>query len=136
MVAHQVSVLQKRRQIRGTVTPTYYSPSSGMLHITRFRLFRSLLISSCDRELHLPKEDTKRDQKSLNLVVYNRPEEGEAAKTRRQALKTLTTEISDAVETALNKYDDKGVKKKVLDIPVAAERLGKFVADHTKPRPV
>ena len=60
----------------------------------------------------MPKEDTKRDQKSLNLVVYNQPEEGETAKTRRQALKTLTTEISDAVETALNKYDDKGVKKK------------------------
>ena len=97
-----------------------------------------------------------RYQKSLNLVVYNTPEEGETAnslsmvvnsgcvqgpkegetaKTRRQALKPLTTEFSAAVETTLNKYDDKDVRN-LVDIPVAAERLGKFVADCTKPRTI
>ncbi len=80
-------------------------------------------------------EKIKRDQKSLNLVMYNIPEEGERAKNRFEVLKTLNTELDTAVETALDKYGEKDLEKLFTCI-VAAERIGKFVADRTKPRPV
>jgi len=80
-------------------------------------------------------EKIKRDQKSLNLVMYNIPEEGERAKNRFEALKTLNTELHTAVETALDKHGEKDLEK-LFTCLVAAERIGKFVADRTKPRPV
>ncbi len=80
-------------------------------------------------------EKIKRDQKSLNLVMYNIPEEGERAKNRFEAMNTLDTELNAAVETALNKHGEKDMQK-LFAPPLAAERIGKFVADRTKPRPV
>ncbi len=50
-------------------------------------------------------------------------------------LYTLNTEFTAAVGTAMNKYDDKDMQK-VLQFPVPAEHIGKFVADRTKSRPV
>ena len=44
----------------------------------------------------------KRDHKSLNLVMYNIPEEGETAKNRLEALKSLHTALNIAAETALD----------------------------------
>jgi len=80
-------------------------------------------------------EKIKRDQKSLNLVMYNIPEEGERAKNRFEAMNTLDTELDAAIETALNKHGEKDMKK-LFAPPVAAERRIKFVADRLKPRPV
>ena len=77
-------------------------------------------------------EKIKRDQKSLNLFMYNIPEEGERAKNRFEAMKTLDTELNAAFKTAFNKHGD----KELFAPPVAAERIGKLVADQTKPRPV
>ena len=50
-------------------------------------------------------------------------------------MNSLDTELDAAVETALNKHGEKDIKK-LFAPPVAAERIGKFVADRTKPRPV
>jgi len=47
----------------------------------------------------------------------------------------LNTELDTAVETALDKYGGKDLEK-LFTCLVAAERIGKFVADRTKPRPV
>jgi len=80
-------------------------------------------------------EKIKRDHKRLNLVMYNIPKEGERAKNRFEALNTLNTELNTAVETALNKHAEKDLKK-LFTCPSAAERIGKYVADCTKPRPV
>jgi len=46
-------------------------------------------------------------------------------------MKTLNTELNAAFNTALNKHEGKQLFAK----PVAAERLGKFVAERNKPRP-
>ena len=77
-------------------------------------------------------EKIKRDQKSLNLVMYNIPEEEERAKNRFEAMNTLDTELNAAFKTALNKHGE----KELFAPPVAAERIGKFVADSNNPRPV
>ena len=77
-------------------------------------------------------EKIKRDQKSLNLVIYNIPEEAERAKNRFEAMKTMDTELNAAFNTALNKHEG----KELFANPVAADRLGKFVAERNKPRPV
>ena len=44
---------------------------------------------SHDRQI----EKFKRDQKSLNLVMYNIPEEGKKAKNRFEAIKTVDAEL-------------------------------------------
>jgi len=77
-------------------------------------------------------EKIKRDQKSLNLVIYNIPEEAERAKNRFEAMKTMDTELNAAFNTALNKHEG----KELFANPVAADRLGKFVAERNKPRPI
>ena len=53
----------------------------------------------------------KRDHKSLNLVMYNIPEEGERAKNRLEALKNLHTALNIAAETALDEYGEEGLEK-------------------------
>ena len=85
---------------------------------------------ACDRKF----EGIERDKKILNLVImYNIPGERERAKDRSEARETLGTEYAIAVGTALNEYNEKEMKK-VLELPTAMERIGKFVADRTKPR--
>ena len=64
--------------------------------------------------------------------MYNIPEEAERAKNRFEAVKTLDTELNAAFNTALNKHEG----KELFANPVAAEQLGKFVAERDKPRPV
>ncbi|DBA90840.1 TPA: hypothetical protein ACH3X1_004039 [Trebouxia sp. C0004] len=82
-------------------------------------------------------EKIKRDQKSLNLVLYDVPEEGERGKNRFEAVKSLNTEFNTASETALDKYEERDVQKLLGDTcPITAERIGKFSADRTTPRPV
>ncbi|DBA74999.1 TPA: hypothetical protein ACH3X1_010342 [Trebouxia sp. C0004] len=76
-------------------------------------------------------EKIKRDHK----IMYNVPEEGERGKNRVEAVKSLNTEFKTAAETALDKYEEKDVQK-LFTCPINAERLGKFSADRTKPRPV
>ena len=82
-------------------------------------------------------EEISRDQKSLNLVMYNIPEEGERAKTRLEAIKTAAKGFDTAVEIALNmmdgEYDEEGLRRVM---PTTVERIGQLIADHTKPRPV
>jgi len=77
-------------------------------------------------------EEISRDRKSLNLVMYNIPEEGEKAKNNFEALKTVAKEFDAAVETALD-YDEESISR---ILPTTVERIGQFIADHTKPRPV
>ncbi len=64
--------------------------------------------------------------------MYNIPEEGERAKNRFEAMSTLDTELNAAFKIALDKHGE----KEMFAPPVAAERIGKFVADSNKPRPV
>ena len=82
-------------------------------------------------------EEISRDQKSLNLVMYNIPEEGEKAKNRLEALKTAAEGFDTAVETALStmngQYDEEALGRRM---PTNVERIGQYIADHTKPRPV
>ncbi len=84
-------------------------------------------------------EEISRDHKSLNLVMYNIPEEGEKAKNRFEAIKTVAKEfdtaLETAVETAKSEYtvDEEGIKRV---LPTTVERIGQFIADRTKPRPV
>ena len=77
-------------------------------------------------------EQIKRDQKCLNLVMYNIPEEGNKAKNRFEAIKTVDTELTAAFNTALSKHGG----KELFAFPVVGERIGKFVADSNRPRPV
>jgi len=84
-------------------------------------------------------EEISRDHKNLNLVMYNIPEEGEKAKNRFEAIKTVAKEFDTAVETAVetakSEYtvDEEGIKRV---LPTTVERIGQFIADRTKPRPV
>ena len=50
-------------------------------------------------------------------------------------IKRLHTTLYTAAETALEEYGEKDLEK-LFHSPVHAERIGKFVADRTKPRPV
>ncbi|DBA99472.1 TPA: hypothetical protein ACH3X3_012062 [Trebouxia sp. C0006] len=80
-------------------------------------------------------EEISRDHKSFNLVMYNIPEEGEKAKNRFEAIKTVAKEFDAAVEVAMSEYTvDEETMKTVL--PTTIERIGQFTADRTKPRPV
>ncbi len=78
-------------------------------------------------------EEISRDQKSLNLVMYNIPEEGERAKNRSEAFKNVAKEFDTVVETALSGYNEESIRRV---IPTNVERIGQFTADRTKPRPV
>ena len=78
-------------------------------------------------------ENISRDQKSLNLVMYNIPEEGEGAKNRLEAIKTAAKGFDIAVETALSELDEESIRR---IMPTTEERIGQFIADRTKPRPV
>ncbi len=78
-------------------------------------------------------EKISRDQKSLNLVMYNIPEEGERTKNRSEAFKNVAKELDTVVETALSEYNEESIRRV---IPTNVERIGQFTADRTKPRPV
>ena len=69
--------------------------------------------------------------------MYNIPEEGEKAKNRLEAIKTAYKGFDTAVETALNtmngEYDEEALRRRM---PTTVERIGQYIADHTKPRPV
>ena len=80
-------------------------------------------------------EEISRDQKSLNLVMYNIPEEGEKAKNRFEAIKSVAKGFATAVETAMSEYTCDEESTKTM-LPTTVERIGQFIADRTKPRPV
>ena len=61
--------------------------------------------------------------------MYNIPEEGKKAKNRFEA---INTELTAAFGTALSKHGG----EELFAGPVAAEPIGKFVADSNRPRPV
>ena len=84
-------------------------------------------------------EEIERNRKSLNLVGYNIPEEEERAKTRMEEANDSAMAYGLAVGTALSKAGapDEEVAKVLQSIaPAGVERMGKFVADRNKPRPI
>ncbi len=81
----------------------------------------------------------KRSKETRRVWIWLCPtyqkKEREREEQVRGTQKNLNTELNTAVETALNKHGDKDLEK-LFTCLVAAERIGKFVADRTKPRPV
>ncbi len=79
-------------------------------------------------------EEMERDKKSLNLVVYNIPEEGpgEKARSRSEASNTMALEYYNALAPALE-CEEKEMTE-TLQLPLHIERIGKVTADRTKPR--
>ena len=84
-------------------------------------------------------EEIERNKKSLNLVMYNIPEEEERAKTKAEEANDSAMAYMLAVGNALSKAGapDEEVTTVVQSIaPAGVERIGRFVADRNKPRPI